>query len=70
MKSGHALGKSVLVTRRGLTLYSLSAERKEDEEIAADLKRGVVRQRHNIQQNLDAGARPIPGRANPNDQEQ
>jgi predicted lipoprotein with Yx(FWY)xxD motif len=27
VKSGHALGKSVLVTRRGLTLYSLSAER-------------------------------------------
>lgn len=25
--TGHALGKSVLVTRRGLTLYSLSAER-------------------------------------------
>lgn len=27
VKTGHALGKSVLVTRRGLTLYSLSAER-------------------------------------------
>jgi len=49
---------------------TLSAERKEDAEIAADLKRGIVRPRHNIQQNLDAGARPIPGRANPNDQEQ
>ena len=49
---------------------TLSAERKEDEAIAADLKRGIVRPRHNIQQNLDAGARPIPGRANPNDQEQ
>ena len=27
VKSGHALGRNVLVTRRGLTLYSLSAER-------------------------------------------
>ncbi len=48
---------------------TLSAERKEDAAIAADLKRGIVRPRHNIQQNLDAGARPIPGRKNPNDEE-
>src|SRR3954451_10973338 len=27
VKTGHALGKNVLVTRRGMTLYSLSAER-------------------------------------------
>jgi len=48
---------------------TLSAERKEDQAIADDLKKGIVRPRHNIQQNLDAGARPIPGRTNPNDQE-
>ncbi len=48
---------------------TLSAERLEDKAIAADLARGIVRPRHNIQQNLDAGARPIPGRANPNDTE-
>ena len=47
--------------------HSLSAEREEDAAIAADLKKGIVRKRKNIQQNLDAGARPIPGRANPND---
>jgi len=46
---------------------TLSAERKEDDAIAADLKRGIIRPRHNIQQNLDAGARPIPGKTNPND---
>jgi predicted lipoprotein with Yx(FWY)xxD motif len=28
VKTGHALGKRVLVTRSGMTLYSLSAERK------------------------------------------
>ncbi len=49
---------------------SLSAEREEDRQIAADAAKGIVRNRKNIQQNLDAGARPIPGRANPNDQEQ
>jgi hypothetical protein len=46
---------------------SLSAEREEDRAIAEDLKKGIVRKRKSIQQNLDAGARPIPGRANPND---
>ena len=50
--------------------HSLSAEREEDAAIEADLKKGVVRKRKSIQQNLDAGARPIPGRANPNDVEQ
>ena len=49
---------------------TLSAERLEDKAIAADLAKGIVRSRHNIQQNLDAGARPIPGRTNPNDVEQ
>lgn len=44
-----------------------SAEREEDAAITADLKKGIVRKRKSIQQNLDAGARPIPGRANPND---
>ena len=47
--------------------HSLSAEREEDAAIAADLKKGIVRKRKSIQQNLDAGARPIPGRNNPND---
>jgi len=46
---------------------SLSAEREEDRTIAADLAKGIVRRRKSIQQNLDAGARPIPGRTNPND---
>ena len=46
---------------------SLSAEREEDRAIAADLAKGIVRRRKSIQQNLDAGARPIPGRTNPND---
>ncbi len=50
--------------------HSLSAEREEDRAIEADAKRGIVRKRKSIQQNLDAGARPIPGRANPNDVEQ
>jgi hypothetical protein len=50
--------------------HSLSAEREEDAAIEADLKKGIVRKRKSIQQNLDAGARPIPGRANPNDVEQ
>jgi len=49
--------------------HSLSAEREEDRAIAADLAKGIVRRRKNIQQNLDAGARPIPGRSNPNDVE-
>jgi hypothetical protein len=49
--------------------HSLSAEREEDRAIAADAAKGIVRRRKNIQQNLDAGARPIPGRANPNDEE-
>ncbi len=49
--------------------HSLSAEREEDRAIAADLAKGIVRRRKNIQQNLDAGARPIPGRPNPNDVE-
>lgn len=49
--------------------HALSAEREEDAAIEADLKKGIVRKRKSVQQNLDAGARPIPGRANPNDQE-
>jgi hypothetical protein len=48
---------------------SLSAERTEDRAIADDLKKGIVRRRKSIQQNLDAGARPVPGRTNPNDEE-
>jgi hypothetical protein len=48
---------------------ALSAERTEDRAVAEDLKKGIVRRRKNIQQNLDAGARPIPGRTNPNDEE-
>jgi hypothetical protein len=47
--------------------HSLSAEREEDAAIEADAKKGIVRKRKSIQQNLDAGARPIPGRTNPND---
>jgi hypothetical protein len=47
--------------------HSLSAEREEDRAIAEDLKKGVMRRRKSIQQNLNAGARPIPGVANPND---
>ena len=47
--------------------HSLSAEREEDAAIEADQKKGIVRKRKSIQQNLDAGARPIPGRNNPND---
>jgi hypothetical protein len=50
--------------------HSLSAEREEDAAIAADLAKGIVRKRKSIQQNLDAGARVIPGRVNPNDVEQ
>jgi hypothetical protein len=50
--------------------HSLSAEREEDRAIEADAKKGIVRRRKNIQQNLDAGGRPIPGRDNPNDVEQ
>ena len=48
---------------------SLSAERAEDKAIEEDAKKGIVRRRKSVQQNLDAGARPIPGRANPDDQE-
>jgi hypothetical protein len=48
---------------------SLSAERTEDRAVAEDAKKGIVRRRKSIQQNLDAGARPIPGRTNPNDEE-
>ena len=47
--------------------HSLSAEREEDRAIAEDAKKGIIRKRKSIQQNLDAGARPIPGRSNPND---
>jgi hypothetical protein len=47
--------------------HSLSAEREEDRAIEEDAKKGIIRKRKSIQQNLDAGARPIPGRANPND---
>ena len=47
--------------------HSLSAERDEDAAIEADAKKGIIRKRKSIQQNLDAGARPIPGRTNPND---
>jgi len=49
---------------------SLSAEREEDRQIAADAAKGIVRRRKSIQQNLDAGARPIPGRTNPNDDQE
>jgi hypothetical protein len=49
--------------------HSLSAEREEDRAIATDLAKGIARRRKSIQQNLDAGARPIPGRSNPNDEE-
>jgi len=37
--------------------------------IEADRKKGIIRKRKSIQQNLDAGANPIPGRANPNDEQ-
>ena len=47
--------------------HSLSAERDEDAAIEADRQKGIIRKRTSIQQNLDAGARPIPGRINPND---
>ena len=49
--------------------HSLSAEREEDAAIEADRQKGIVRKRKSIQQNLDAGAREIPGRANPNDEQ-
>src|SRR3954468_22837486 len=49
---------------------SLSAEREEDKQIAADAAKGIVRRRKSVQQNLDAGARPIPGRTNPNDDQE
>jgi hypothetical protein len=49
--------------------HSLSAERTEDKAIEEDAKKGIYRRRKSVQQNLDAGARPIPGRANPNDEE-
>jgi hypothetical protein len=49
---------------------SLSAEREEDRQIAADAAKGIVRRRKSVQQNLDAGARPIPGRTNPNDDQE
>src|SRR5882724_8480800 len=49
---------------------SLSAEREEDKAIAADAAKGIVRRRKSVQQNLDAGARPIPGRTNPNDDQE
>ena len=48
---------------------SLSAERAEDKAIEEEAKKGIIRRRKSVQQNLDAGARPIPGRANPDDQE-
>jgi len=38
----------------------LSAERTEDQAIAEDAKKGIVRARKGIQQGLDAAARPIP----------
>ena len=47
----------------------LGAERAEDKAIEEDAKKGIIRRRKSVQQNLDAGARPIPGRANPDDQE-
>jgi hypothetical protein len=47
--------------------HALSAEREEDKAIEEDAKKGIIRKRKSIQQNLDAGARPIPGRTNPND---
>ena len=49
---------------------SLSADRTEDKAIAEDARRGIIRRRKSVQQNLDAGARPIPGRTNPNDSEE
>ena len=48
---------------------ALSAERQEDAAIEADRKKGIIRKRKSIQQNLDAGARVLPGRANPNDEQ-
>ena len=48
---------------------SLSAERAEDKALDEDAKKGIVRRRRSVQQNLDAGARPVPGRTNPDDQE-
>jgi hypothetical protein len=47
--------------------HSLSAEREEDKALEEDAKKGIIRKRKSVQQNLDAGARPIPGRTNPND---
>jgi hypothetical protein len=47
--------------------HTLSAEREEDRALEEDAKKGIIRKRRSVQQNLDAGARPIPGRANPND---
>ena len=38
----------------------LSAERAEDRALEADVKRGIVRPRKSVQQNLDSGARPRP----------
>jgi hypothetical protein len=48
---------------------SLSAERAEDKALEEDAKQGIIRRRRSVQQNLDAGARPVPGRTNPDDQE-
>ncbi len=48
---------------------SLSAERAEDKALEEDTKKGIIRKRKSVQQNLDAGARPVPGRTNPDDQE-
>jgi hypothetical protein len=40
----------------------LSGERTEDQALAEDAKKGIIRPRKGVQQGLDAGARPIPNR--------
>ena len=47
--------------------HSLSAQREEHPAVEEDATKGIIRKRKSIQQNLDTGARPIPGRANPTD---
>ena len=39
----------------------LSGERAEDKALEEDAKKGIIRPRKGVQQNLDAGARPRPG---------
>jgi hypothetical protein len=58
------------VPRGQLHAAALAQRRaEEDAAIEADRKKGITRKRKSIQQNLDAGANPIPGRANPNDEQ-